>query len=88
MPRENPFDEDEPFAPSRVNPFGEETATGDVGEAVRRLEEAARRIRMLRTQMGAEGLTMAGTRDLIEELSGALDSAARALRTLDERGGR
>lgn len=85
MPRDNPFGDEQPVPSGRVNPFGEDRSTGDVREAADRVEEAARRIRMLRTQMGAEGLTMAGTRSLIEELSGALDSAARALRTLEQR---
>lgn len=83
MPRENPFGKDEPLASSRPNPFGEEPPEGDVLDAVSRVEESARRIRMLRTQMGAEGLTMAGTRSLIEELGAALESTARALRTLE-----
>jgi len=78
----NPFG-DEPFPPpGRVNPFGEETRTEAPGEAAVRIERAARKIRGLRSQLGSEGLTVSATRELIEEIAAALDSAARALRTL------
>jgi flagellin-like hook-associated protein FlgL len=72
----NPFD-DAPVSRPKVNPFGEDAAEGD---AAARIEHAARKIRSLRAQLGAEGLTLAATRELIDELSAALDAAARALR--------
>jgi hypothetical protein len=74
----NPFGEDAPSGPRRANPFaGDDDATLD---AASRIEHAARKIRGLRTQMGAEGLTLSATRELIDELTAALDAAARALR--------
>ncbi|MCI0432591.1 MAG: hypothetical protein L0271_02925 [Gemmatimonadetes bacterium] len=75
MPR-NPFD-DEPVARPRANPFGDDS---DLDDPASRIEHAARKIRGLRTQMGAEGLTLSATRELIDELTAALDAAARALR--------
>lgn len=72
----NPFG-DETTGPTRRNPFADEG--GDL-DPVTRIEHAARKIRGLRTQLGAEGLTLSATRELIDELSGALDAAARALR--------
>lgn len=86
MARENPFGDDDDPSSSRVNPFGEEPPVGTVSDAAARLELAARRVRDLRRQMGAEGLTLSGTRSLIEELGMALDAAARGLRVLDTRG--
>ncbi|HUH14028.1 MAG TPA: hypothetical protein VMK65_13015 [Longimicrobiales bacterium] len=83
MKRGNPFGGDADRSPSRTNPFGEEPPTGSVSEAAARLELAALRVRDLRRQMGAEGLTLSGTRSLIEELGLALDAAARGLRALD-----
>lgn len=80
MPK-NPFGDDEP-GPRRANPFGDEG--GDL-DPIERIEHAARKIRTLRMQMGAEGLTLSATRVLIDELTSALDAAARALR---EREGR
>ncbi len=73
----NPFGEDEAAGSRRSNPFGDEG--GDLNP-IERLEHAARKIRMLRTQMGAEGLTLSATRVLIDELSASLEAAARALR--------
>lgn len=73
----NPFGDDAGAGPQRANPFGDDD--GDL-DPVERIEHAARKIRGLRTQMGAEGLTLSATRVLIDELSAAFDSAARALR--------
>lgn len=89
MPRNpaNPFD-DVPETPSRSSPFGDTEPEEDLARSAARVEEAARRIRMLRTQLGAEGLTLAGTRALIEELSAALDATARGLRWLERESGR
>jgi flagellin-like hook-associated protein FlgL len=80
----NPFDND-PFEPKRVNPFGDEEESKSAEESVRRIEHAARSVRRLKTQLGAEGLTLSATRELIDELSHALDSTASALRDLARR---
>lgn len=77
----NPFGDDA-APPRRQNPFGDEDETSDAEEAASRLEHAARKIRGLRGQLGAEGLTLSATRELIEELHAALDAAARGLRSL------
>jgi hypothetical protein len=74
----NPFGDDEMPGPRRANPFSDDG--GDLNP-VERIEHAARKIRTLRTQLGAEGLTLAATRVLIDELSAAFDSAAKALRS-------
>ena len=80
----NPFG-DEPVGGKRINPFGEEPDAQSPAEAATRIEQAATKIRGLRMQMGAEGLTLPGTRALIDEVAAALDAAAKALRTLGER---
>jgi flagellin-like hook-associated protein FlgL len=81
----NPFGDEQPTGPQRINPFGEVEAAGDLEEAVGRIEHSARAVRRLKTQLGAEGLTLSATRELIDELSGGLDAAARALRDLARR---
>jgi hypothetical protein len=82
----NPFGDERPLASKRVNPFGDDDGGGSFGEAVNRIEHAARAVRRLKSQLGAEGLTLAATREMIDELSQALDASARALRQLaDER---
>jgi hypothetical protein len=79
--KNNPFGE--PYeAKQKQNPFGDDDKSGTVEEAAARMEAAARKIRQLKTQMGAEGLTLMATRDLIDEISVALDMSARALRDL------
>ncbi|HEY8483925.1 MAG TPA: hypothetical protein VIL13_04880 [Longimicrobiales bacterium] len=78
----NPFGKDMPPVPRRVNPFGEEETRETPGAAAARIEQAARKIRGLRSQLGSEGLTVSATRELIDELSTALETAARALRAL------
>lgn len=83
MPDRNPFG-DEPVAPRRVNPFGNEAPSEAPDDAAARIEQAARKIRGLRSQLGSEGLTLAATRELIDEISAALDAAARALRRIAE----
>jgi hypothetical protein len=81
----NPFGDD-PFQPQRVNPFGEEGGDGgSIDDAVNRIEHAARAVRRLKTQLGAEGLTLSATREMIDELSQALEASARALRALSDR---
>lgn len=84
MANTNPFG-DEPITPRRVNPFGEEAPTEAPYEAAARIEQAARKIRGLRSQLGSEGLTLSATREMIDEISAALDAAARALRGIAER---
>jgi len=81
----NPFGDDAKPGEKRTNPFGEDPGGEVVSEAVNRLEHAARKIRGLRTQMGAEGLTLSATRELIDEVTASLDAAARALRELSGR---
>lgn len=80
----NPFG-DEPLTPQRRNPFGEEPDSSTAEESIGRIEHAARTVRRLKQQLGAEGLTLSATRELIDELSAALDAAARALRDLTSR---
>jgi hypothetical protein len=82
MSSKNPFGESEEPAPRRINPFGEEERTERPGDAAQRIEHAARKIRGLRSQLGAEGLTLSATRELIDELASALDTTARALREI------
>ncbi|MGQ0561226.1 MAG: hypothetical protein ACT443_05055 [Gemmatimonadota bacterium] len=81
MSKHDPFGE--PYAAKpKANPFGDDTSAGSVEEAATRMDHAARTIRQLKTQLGAEGLTLQATRDLIDEISAALDAGARALREL------
>lgn len=80
----NPFG-DEPTAPRRINPFGEEPEpTASADESATRIEQSARRVRSLRAQLGAEGMTPSAMRELIDELATALEATARALRALEE----
>jgi len=79
----NPFGEDPGSSSKRVDPFGEDSGGAPLEEAANRAEHAARKIRGLRTQMGAEGLTLSATRELIDEVTGSLDAIARALRALN-----
>lgn len=81
----NPFGDDGTHTPKRVNPFGEDTGTATVEEAANRAEHAARKIRGLRTQLGAEGLTLSATREMIDEITASLDALARAVRELNQR---
>lgn len=82
MPAKNPFGDDS-LSPQRVNPFGENDPAVDLRESVNRIEHAARAVRRLKQQLGAEGLTLSATRELIDEVSQALDATARALRHVD-----
>jgi flagellin-like hook-associated protein FlgL len=66
----------------RVNPFGDVEETGTTEDAILRIEHAARTVRRLKSQLGAEGLTLSATREMIDELSKALDASARAFRNL------
>lgn len=82
--RKNPFGDDQPKK-EKTNPFGEVEDDGGVEGAADRIEHAARKIRLLRLQIGAEGLTLSATRDLIDEITASLDAMARALRDLSNR---
>jgi hypothetical protein len=82
----NPFGDDQQFTAKRVNPFGDDDAGGSIEEAVGRIEHAARAVRRLKGQLGAEGLTLAATREMIDEISLALDASARAIRELARNG--
>ena len=81
----NPFGEEKPFVPQRVNPFADEGEAGTLEDALGRIEHAARAVRRLKSQLGAEGLTLSATREMIDELSLALEATARALRDLNQR---
>lgn len=79
--KDDPFGK--PLQPKpRVNPFGEDESPGTLEEAATRMDQAARKIRTLKSQLGAEGLTLHATRDLIDEISAGLDAGARALREI------
>ena len=80
MPK-NPFGEELPQK-SKVNPFGEDADEGGPEGAATRIEHAARKLRGLRHQAGAEGLSVPATRELLDEVATALDAAARAIRDL------
>ena len=80
----NPFGDDVPRR-DRVNPFGEEKEDPSVEGAANRVEHAARKIRMLKLQVGAEGLPLSATREMMDEITVSLDAMARALRELDRR---
>ncbi len=72
----NPFGDDD--GGGKVNPFGDDDAPE--GDPLPIIEEAARRVRMLRSRMGSDGLTPSASRELVEHLAKALDATARALR--------
>ena len=77
--RKNPFGDDA-AGRQKLNPFGEPEATDSAAEAATRIEQAARKIRNLRSQLGAEGLTLPATRELIDEIAAALEASARVIR--------
>ncbi len=78
----NPFGDDV-ARPQRVNPFGSGGENRTPAEAAERMDQAARKIRTLRSQVGAEGLTIPATRELIDEVAAALEAGADALRGLN-----
>jgi hypothetical protein len=78
----NPFGDDPIEKP--INPFGEEDDTPPVEDAANRLEHSARKIRLLRAQIGAEGLSPSGSRELLDEIARALEHAARGLNALQD----
>lgn len=75
----NPFGET-PDLPRKANPFGDEPETMDAAAAADRVDQAAKKIRTLRTQVSSEGLTLPATKLLVDEVSAALEAVARALR--------
>jgi hypothetical protein len=77
----NPFGDDIDAGSRRRNPFGDDETGLD---PIERLGHAARKIRSLKTQLGAEGLTLAATRILLDEVSAALEAASNALRSRGE----
>lgn len=82
--KKNPFGDEEPVVPRPANPFGDEAReTQSPAEAADHIEYVARKIRNLRGRMGAEGLTLTATRELIDDIAGALEAAARAFRSVE-----
>jgi len=77
---DSPFRDDLPAGRRKANPFGEGASADDQAAAIARVEQAALKIRGLRSQLGAEGLSLPAMRLLIEELTAALDAVAKALR--------
>lgn len=65
---------------SGPNPF-----TGDIfsdapsQDPIRRVRNAATKLRSLRNQVGHDGLSPSATRTLLEEITAALDACAQAL---------
>ena len=78
----NPFGDKPEFTPQRANPFGDGEEPTNTEESIARIEHTARTVRRLKDRLGAEGLTLSATRELIDELSKALDATARVLRDL------
>ena len=76
----NPFERD--FENRPANPFGDDEGVDQLEAAAKRVEHAARKIRTLRSQLGAEGLSPSAERELLDELSAGMDAAARAVRIL------
>jgi hypothetical protein len=72
----NPFGDETTPPPGPRNPFGD--APPD--DPASTIEHASARIRRLKGQVGSDGLTLAGTRELLEQVSTALDAVARSLR--------
>ncbi|HUP90185.1 MAG TPA: hypothetical protein VM100_12570 [Longimicrobiales bacterium] len=83
MSKKNPFGDDIETK-KKVNPFGDDVGPGSVEEAATRMDQASRKIRNLKNQLGAEGLTLQATRELIDEIAVAIETSARALRQLEK----
>jgi hypothetical protein len=79
--RKNPFGDDTSDL-QKTNPFGDTDANISVADAANRIEQAARKIRGLRSQLGSEGLTLPATRELIDEVASALEASAKVLRQI------
>lgn len=71
----NPFGDDDT---GRINPFGEDD--DPAMDPVRRIEAAASKFRELRSQVGAEGMTGSGMRQVLDELSTVMRALSAALR--------
>lgn len=74
----NPFGDDLPVHAPR-NPFADPDAVPD-DDPASTIEHASARIRRLRGQVGADGLTPSATREMLDQVTTALDAAARAIR--------
>lgn len=74
-----------PRSRNKPNPFGDEERRQerDTGDPAATIEHSAARIRRLKSLVGAEGLTLSATRELLDHISTALDAAARAIREAD-----
>lgn len=70
----NPFGDDERPRPA-ANPFGEDEGL----DPKRRLEGAPARLRALRAQVGSEGMSGAGMRQLLDELAADIEAITRLL---------
>lgn len=80
----NPFGDDDVPASRPANPFGDDDrATSSPAEAAAAIEHVAARIVRLKAQVGAEGMTASGSRELLDQLNDALRTVARALRGLE-----
>jgi hypothetical protein len=77
----NPFGDDAPM-PGAHNPFTDPDAE-PADDPASSIEHASARIRRLRGQVGADGLTPSATRELIDQLTTALDAAAKGIRRTD-----
>lgn len=85
MSESSPFGPGPIKPPRKPSPFGEAEPKEPPGDAAVRIEQAARKIRGLRGQLGSEGLPVSAMRELLDEVSAALDAAARALREIASR---
>lgn len=81
---EDPFGQP-PAARKKPNPFGDDASDvdRDTGDPAATIEHSAARIRRLKSLVGAEGLTLSATRELLDHISTALDAVARAIREAD-----
>jgi hypothetical protein len=76
---QNPFGDD-PLLPPRTNPFEDDDDGDSLESALRRIEHAGRKVRQLQAQLGAEGLTLSASRQMMTEIGRGFDAVARALR--------
>jgi hypothetical protein len=74
----NPFSDDLP-RPRPPSPFADDS-DGSEDDPAATIEHASARIRRLRSQVGSDGLTLSATRELIDQVTTALDAVARSLR--------
>lgn len=76
----NPFGKEPLPPPGPRNPFADADLPDDPASTI---EHASGRIRRLKGQVGSDGLTLAATRELLDQLTTALDAVARSLRKQD-----